>query len=175
MTHGMSQITTTEITIDNNMGLLGRFFSTRDMRVIGSFNAELMGDVIQTQVFIYKICAAQTKANVYGESSQESGKIFYPGVECTCLIDRADIDTTFDEFGSDRNQTVVFKFREENLKLVNIYPENGDIISFNQRYHEIDNVVQEQFLGGVSDKSWSIICNTHYSRLSKLSLVERQV
>ena len=156
------------------MGLLGRFFSVRDLKVINSFNGELMGDIIQTEVLLFKIAASEIKTNIYGESSPESGKFFYPGVECTALIDRADIDTTFDEFGSDRNQTVVFKFRENMLKLVNIYPENGDIIRFNQRYHEIDNVVQEQFLGGIDDKSHSIIVNTHYSRLSKLSFVERQ-
>ena len=157
------------------MGLLGRFFSARDLKFIASINGELMGDIIQTEVLLYKICATETKTNVYGESDPQSGKIFYPGVECTCLIDRADIDTTYDQFGPDRNQAVVFKFREDNLKLVNLYPEIGDIIEFNKRYHECDNVVQEQFLGGISDKSFSIICNTHYSRLSKLSLVERQV
>ena len=159
----------------DNMGLLGRYFSVRDLKVIQSFNAELMGDIIQTEVNIFKMCAAQTKTNVYGESSPETGKMYYPGVECTCLIDRADIDTSFDEFGPDRNQAVVFKFREDNLKLVNVYPEVGDVVEFNKRYHEIDNVVQEQFLGGQPDKSLSIIVNTHYSRLSKLSLVERQV
>lgn len=142
---------------------------------MASVNAELMGDIIQTQVFIYKICAGQTVVNVYGESDPKTGKVFYPGVECTCIIDRADIDTTYDQFGPDRNQTVVFKFREDNLKLINIYPEVGDIVEFNQRYHEIDNTVLEQYLGGQADKSWSIIVNTHYSRLSKLSLVKRQV
>ena len=157
------------------MGTLGRFFSDRDRKFIASIKAELMGDIIQTEVFIYKICATETKINVYGESDPNSGKIFYPGVECTCLIDRADIDTKYDEFGPDRDQTVVFKFRENNLQLVNLYPEVGDIVEFNKRYHEIDNVVQEQFLGGISDKSWSIIVNTHYARLSKLSLVKRQV
>ena len=157
------------------MSLKGRFFSGRDMKVIASWNGELMGDIIQTEVFIYKMCATETKINVYGETDPQSGKIFYPGVECTCLIDRADIDTTYDQFGPDRNQTVVFKFREDNLKLTNLYPEIGDIIEFNQRYHEIDNVVQEQFLGGQPEKSFSIIVNTHYSRLSKLSLVKRQV
>ena len=157
------------------MPLLGRFFSKRDLKLVASINAELAGDIIQTEVFIYKICADQTLLNIYGETSQESGKIFYPGVECTCLIDRAEINTTYDQFGPDRNQDVVFKFREENLKLINLYPELGDIVEFNKRYHEIDNVVQEQFLGGISDKSLSIICNTHYSRLSKLNLVNRQV
>lgn len=145
------------------------------MKFMASVNAELMGDIIQTQVFIYKICADQTVINMYGESDPQTGKVFYPGVECTCMIDRADIDTTYDQFGPDRNQTVVFKFREDNLKLINIYPELGDIVEFNRRYHEIDNTVQEQFLGGQADKSWSIIVNTHYSRLSKLSLVKRQI
>jgi hypothetical protein len=156
------------------MSLLGRFFSPRDLKVINSFNGELMGDVIQTEVYLFKICAAQIKTNIYGETSPESGKVFYPGVEITALVDRADIDTNYDEFGPDRNQDVVFKMRENMLQLVNVYPEIGDIIEFNKRYHEIDNVVQEQFLGGISDKSHSIIVNTHYARLSKISLVERQ-
>ena len=156
------------------MGLLGRYFSVRDLKVINSFNSELMGDIIQTEVLIYKMAAALMKTNIYGESSPESGKLYYPGVECTCLIDKADIDTTYDQFGPDRNQTVVFKFRENMLKLVNLYPEVGDIIRFNEQYFECDNVVQMQFLGGQEDKSHSIIVNTHYSRLTKLSFVERQ-
>lgn len=160
---------------DNNMSFLrGRFFSTRDLKVINSFNSELLGDIIQTEIILYKMAADQTKTNIYGESDPQTGKMFYPGVEVTCLIDRADINTSYDEFGSDRNQDVVFKFRENMLKLVNIYPEVGDIIKFNERFHEIDNVVQEQFLGGIEDKSHSIIVNTHYSRLSKLNFVERQ-
>ena len=156
------------------MSLLGRYFSVRDLKLVNSFNGELMGDIIQTEILIYKMAPSEMVTNIYGESSPETGKLFYPGVEVTCFVDRADIDTTYDDFGSDRNQTVVFKFRENMLKLVNVYPENGDIIRFNERYHEIDNVVQEQFLGGIEDKSHSIIVNTHYSRLSKLSFVERQ-
>jgi hypothetical protein len=60
------------------------------------------------------------------------------------------------------------------LQQINFFPQVGDLILFNERYHEIDNVVQEQFLAGQPDKSLSIICNTHYSRLSKINLVDRQ-
>jgi hypothetical protein len=157
------------------MGLAGRFFGPRDLKMINSLNAELMGDVIQTQVLIFKRSAAETKTNLYGEADPKTGHVFFPGVEIMALIDRAEIGTDYDDFGPTRKQDVVFKFREKMLQLVNLYPEIGDIIQFNNRYHEINNVVQEQFLGGVSDKSHSIICNTIYSRLSKLSLVERQV
>lgn len=156
------------------MGLLGRYFSVRDLKLVGQFNGELMGDIIQTEVTIYKVAVNESKVNVYGESDQKSGGItYYPGVNITALIDRADITTEESVFGVDRDQSVVFKFRENMLKLVNLFPEVGDIIEFNVRYHEIDNVVQEQFLGGISDKSHSIIVNTHYSRLSKLNLVVR--
>jgi hypothetical protein len=156
------------------MALLGRYFSERDMKLMASLNGELMGDIIQSQIFIFKICPQQTAINIYGEAGSQ-GKYFWPGVEITALIDRADIDTTYDDFGPDRNQSVVFKMREDMLKLINIYPENGDVIKFNERYHTINNVIQEQFLGGVAEKSWSIIVNTNYTRLSQLNIVERQI
>lgn len=156
------------------MGLAGRWFSERDLRLINHFNAELMGDVIQTEVTIYKVAANETKINVYGEADPSTGIVFYPGIEITALIQREDISTEYGEFGPDRKQDVVFKFRENMLKLINLFPEVGDMIWFNERYHEIDNVIQEQLLGGISDKSHSIIVNTHYSKLSKLNIVNRQ-
>ncbi|HRT84645.1 MAG TPA: hypothetical protein P5523_08410 [Bacteroidales bacterium] len=156
------------------MGTLGRYYSPRDMKLIHSFNAELMGDIVQTLVVIHKLVPEQTLVNIYGESSPTTGKVFYPGVPITAFVKRETIDTPADEFGTDRKQVVKFAFREEMLKEVNLYPENGDIIVFNERYHEIDGVDQEQFPGGIPEKSLSIVCNTHYSRLSKLSLFERQ-
>lgn len=157
------------------MTLLGRFFSKRDLRLVNSVNGELLGDVIQSTVTIFKMCAEQTRINIYGESDPSIGKQFYTGVECTCHIDKADISTEYDTFGPDRFQTVVFKFLESDLKIINIYPEVGDIFQYNNQYFECDNVVQMQFLGNIPDKSLSIIVNTHYSRLSKLSLVSRQI
>lgn len=153
----------------------GRWFSERDLKFVNSISAEFMGEMVQTVVVIYKIDPNTTKTDLYGESDPNSGKSFLPGVFVTAMIDRSDIETTSDSFGPDRKQNVVFKFREKALENLNVYPEIGDIIHFNQRFHEIDNVVQEQFLGGVSEKSYSIVVNTHYSRLSKLNVVERQV
>ena len=156
------------------MALFGRYYSQRDINFVNQINAELMRDIIETLVVLFKIAPNETNTNVYGEATSE-GKSFYPGVELSSLIDRGDISTDDEGFGPDRDQTVVFKFRELSLKDADFYPEVGDLILFNDRYHEIDNVVQEQLLGGQSNKSHSIICNTHYSRLSKLNIMERQV
>ena len=156
------------------MALLGRYYSQRDINLVNQFNAELMRDIIETLVVCFKICAAETRVNMYGEAAPTEGKSFFPGVELTSLIDRGDITTNDEGFGPDRDQTVVFKFRELALKDANFYPEVGDFILFNDRYHEVDNVVQEQFLGGQANKSHSIICNSHYTKLSKINLVNRQ-
>ena len=155
-------------------GLKGRYFSDRDIRFINSINRELLDNVVQTQVTIFKSCPEATAINIYSESSQKEGKHFYPGIDITAWIDRADIATDADDFGPNRKQNVAFKFRELALKQINFFPETGDLILFNERYHEVDEVVQEQFLSGVPEKSFSIIVNTHYSRLSSKDIVIRQ-
>ena len=165
-----------EFYIYNDMSSLrGRYFSERDLRLINSVNAELMGDIIETIVTVFKIAAAETKTNIYGESSPSDGKSFYPGIDISAIIDRGDINGEDEGFGPDRNQDVVFKFREKMCRQINFFPQIGDIILFNDRYHECSNIVQEQFLGGQDTKSHSFICNTHYSRLSKLNIIERQI
>jgi hypothetical protein len=153
--------------------MLGRYFSTRDINVINSFNSELYNDIIQNLVTLYKMSADSTAINIYGESSPKTGKQFYPGIDIMCLIDRADIETPNDDFGPTRSQNAIFKFRELDLKNINFFPGTGDLIEFNARYYECDNVVQEQFLAGIPEKSFSIIVHCHYSRLSKVDLVFR--
>ena len=155
------------------MGLKGRYFSARDLRFVGSVNGELMGDIIENLVQIFKVSPTETKTNIYGEASAETGKWYLPGIQISALIDRPEMTTEYDDFGPSRNQTHVFKLREKMCIQLNFYPEIGDIIFWNDRYYEINNVVQEQLLGGISEKSHSIICNAQYTRLSSLNIVER--
>lgn len=153
----------------------GRFFSPRDINLLSSINAELIGDIIECVVQVFKIATNETTTNIYGESSSDTGKTFYNGIDLTCIVQREDITgENGSKFGPDRNQTVVYKFRERDCIVTNYFPEIGDLVLYNERFYEIDNVIQEQFLGGHPDKSWSLIVNTHYTRLSKLNLVERQ-
>ena len=152
----------------------GRYFSPRDINLLSSVNAELVGDIIECVVQLFKIATYETNVNIYGESSSEKGKVFYPGINMSALIQREDLNAESQGFGPDRKQDIVYRFRERDCIITNFFPEIGDLVLYNERYYEIDNVIQEQFLGGHPDKSWSLIVNTHYTRLSKLNLVERQ-
>lgn len=155
------------------MGLKGRYFSERDLRVINSWNAELMGDIAENLITIFKIAPNETKTNIYGETSADTGKWYLPGIQISTLVERSDMEAEYDDFGPNRRQDHIFKMREKMLRDLNFYPEIGDMIFWNDRYYEIDNVVQEQLLGGQSEKSHSIICNTHYTKITSLNIAQR--
>jgi len=145
------------------------------MNLLGSVNAELYGDISEVVVQVFKIALNETTVNIYGESVSSQGKMFYPAINLTCFAEREDLTgENASKFGPDRNQNVVFRFRERDCIITNFFPEIGDVVLYNERFYEMDNVVQEQFLGGHPDKSWSLIVNTHYTRLSKLNIVQRQ-
>jgi len=50
----------------------------------------------------------------------------------------------------------------------------GDLVEYNDRFYCVDNVLPDtQLLGGVPEKSLSIIVHAYYERLSALNVVER--
>ena len=158
------------------MGLIplkGRYYSQRDMNFINSLNGELMGDIVENLITVYKISPNDTKTNIYGETSQETGKWYYPAILISCLTERPEMQTEYDDFGPNRRQDHVFKIREKMLRQIDFYPEIGDMIFWNDRYYEIDGVVQEQLLGGQAEKSHSVICSGHYAKITSLNILPR--
>jgi len=154
----------------------GRYFSPRDQRLIRSLNDELLNDIIQTEVVVYRIAPDKTSTNIYGETSGKNKKSYYKGIKINAYVDRGELTTEPNDF-IDKKQATVFKFLYHEFKGLGVYLQEGDIIDFNSRIHQIDNVAgQEQLLGGIPEKSFSIIVNTHYSRLSlnDLNFIDQQ-
>jgi len=156
------------------------FGGSRDISLFHNISNELLKDIIQTEVAYYKFALEQTKVNVYGEAP---GKNYYEPLKISSLIDRTDQSWSSDDFGSDVNQTISFKFLKDELKTINLIPEVGDILLFRNNFYEIDSKVENQLILGrdpdyaISKEttdfgdSFSIIVNTHISRVEKLNLI----
>ncbi len=156
------------------------FGGNRDISLFHSVNSELLKDIIQTEVAYYKFALNQTTTNVYGESM---GKVYYEPMKIACLIDRQDETWSSDDFGSDINKSISFSFLKNELKNINLIPEVGDILLFRNNFYEADSRIENQlFMGRDSDyalstetlnfgESFSIIINTHLSRVEKLNLI----
>ena len=159
------------------MALFGR---KRDVSLIKNISKELINDIIQTEIAYYKFALEQTSTNVYGEAP---GKNYYEPLKIASLINRQDQAWSSDDFGSDMDQTINFRFLKDELIDINLVPEVGDILLFRNNFYEVDGKVENQLILG-RDKdyaistgtidfgsSYSIVLSGYLSRVEKLNLI----
>lgn len=151
---------------------MARFSLDRDIKFFEGISKELVDAVIENTAVIFKLIIESSKVNIYGESLS---KTYYTGVETPCMIERDDSSIVYEGFGPDTIQNVKFKFNRFTLEDKGIYPETGDIIFHNDGYFEIDNVQEDQLLGGRPTEKFSIICSTIMTRKSTLQIEERNI
>lgn len=156
------------------------FGGSRDISLFRTMNRELINDIIQTEIAYYKIVLDKSITNVYGESSK---KYYFEPIRISCLINKDDQQWSSDVFGPDINQKYEYRFLKADLNGINLFPEVGDIILFNNDFWEVDTLVENQFFVGKKPEfaisednidfgvSLSIILGTHLSRIEKLNLI----
>ena len=147
-----------------------RFVSQKDFNFFQHINRELVSDVVDVDVILYKIALETTAVNLYGEATE---KARYTGVELKSLVRYPkNISNTKDGFGVDVEQNVEFRFVRALLEQVKTYPEAGDIIFYDEAYYEIDNVNDTQLVAGQPQYTTSILCNAHLTRRSGIQIEE---
>jgi hypothetical protein len=153
---------------------MARFALNRDIRFFEGISRELVDAVVTTAVVLYKLIVEDSKTNLYGESLS---KTYYQGVECNAMIERQDTSANYEGIGSDASQNVEFRFNRFTLEDKNMYPEIGDIVFHNNAYFEIDNIREDQLIGGRTGdiEHFSIICSTFMSRRSTIQTEMRIV
>ena len=156
------------------------FGGSRDISLFNNINSELLKDIIQTEIAYYKFALEQTQVNVYGEAP---GKQYFEPLKIACLIERSDQSWSSDDFGSDMNQTIDYRFLKQELKDINLIPQIGDLILFKNNFYEVDSSIENQFILGrdpdyalskeTTDfgSSFSVLVSSHISRVEKLNLI----
>ena len=147
-----------------------KFVLERDVDFFKSIARELVDDVVQNIITLFKINLNETKVNIYGEAMN---KTWLPGVNLYALIEKAPQVARYEGFGSDTDQTITFKVDRFKCEEINVYPEIGDIIFFNGSYFEIDNTDEVQFAGGQPYNSFSIVITAFMVSKSNLNIEER--
>ena len=166
------------------------FGSIRDASLVRHLNRELLHDIITQQCALYKIKIAETKVNIYGESS--GAKYYYQPVLLNTLIDRGEMEQPTSDFGVDYSREVEFKFFRDDLVSANVVPEVGDIVLYYQDYFEIDTVIDNQLWSGKDPKfpynvnplnpglegfgmDVSIICKAHYTSADRVQISKERI
>ena len=154
-----------------------RFYGNKDLATIEKFNRELLGEpniddcgIIDQFVILYRVSVYDTETNMYGEASE--GKVYKQGVKLPCIVDAEDFDFDISDFGADNRQNVSFAFQRAYLVDVNLKPDIGDILKWNDGYFEVNTYNENQLIGGQPDNSHSIVVQAHLTRMPTTNLEE---
>jgi len=151
-----------------------RFVTQRDFDFFQHINREIVVDIVDVEVILYKIINDVVKVNIYGESAE---KVHYRGISLNGLIKYPKkIAETEAGFGYDVGQTdVEFRFVRKVLRDVNVYPEVGDVIKYNENYYSIHNVNESQLIAGRPEYNQTVLCECHLTRRSNLNLEDTHI
>lgn len=157
------------------------FGSSRDVSYLRRISKELTDRVSGMEVLYYKISLNETEVDIYGDAKK---RMYYSPILITCTMDRMPQENNNASYGSDTTRTIDFNFLRDDLMDINLVPEKGDIIVWNESYYEVENNPENQLVVGkdpdysIQDdlqnygRSWSIICNTHLVNVNKLNIVK---
>jgi hypothetical protein len=76
-----------------------KFLVGRDIDLFKSIARELVDDVIQNTIVLFKINLSDTKVNIYGESLN---KTWHQGISMYALINKDPSTINYEGFGADR-------------------------------------------------------------------------
>lgn len=152
-----------------------RFVSERDYEFFQHINREIVADIIDVEVVLYRVIVDTTTVNIYGEGTE---KTRYRGISLNAALIKYTKRSPETEagFGYDtKQQDVEFRFTRKLLQDVGIYPEVGDIIFYNQNYYEVNNITEAQLIASRPEYSHNVICETHLTRKTWLNIEETHI
>jgi len=159
------------------------FGGSRDISLFRHINKELINNIIQQSVGYYKVNLEKTTANVYGESTN---KTYNDPILVNCLIERTAQEWSETEFGTDVTREINVRFLRDILVDIQLVPEVGDVMLWQENYYELSGIVENQFVVG-KDPSYayddtndfgssiSIIVTAQYIRPEKLGLKQERL
>ena len=154
-----------------------RFYGNKDLATFEKFNRELLGEpnisddgIIDQFVILYRTSVYDTETNMYGEAAD--GKVYKQGVKLLCVVDAEDFNFEYTDFGPDNAQSVTFAFQRAYLVEVDLKPDIGDILKWNDGYFEVKDYNENQLVGGDPTKSHSIVVTANLTRMPTTNLEE---
>ena len=159
------------------------FGSNRDFDLLVNINRELLKDIVEQEVLIYKLSIADTSTNLYGEALEKS---YLEPVKLNCLITRGDQIYNVDEFGPDLGREASFALLRRDLEDIQLVPGVGDIVMWHEDYYEVDSVKENQLFYGRNNnynverasgygESISLVLDCHLTRADRVGIARQRL
>ncbi len=143
------------------------YYPETDVNTLKGISEQLVQRVMDVQVLLFKVNPQKMESNIYGQTKK---KVFnyYPGIFIKCLVFHNPHELSYDTTYNYKDYTT-FKFLISSLQKLNVYPEIGDVIQWDNLFWEITKITQQQLIGNRTDLEWSRICETTVLANSKVN------
>ena len=159
------------------------FGSNKDFNLLVNINRELLQDVIEQEILLYKLNIIDTSTNLYGEALE---KTYLEPIKLNCLLTRGDQVYDVNELGVDLGRQASFAILKQDLRDINTVSEVGDIVMWQEDYYEVDAIKENQLFygrdsdyniartGGYGD-SISLVLDCHLTRADKVGIARQRL
>ena len=128
-----------------------KFVTTRELRLIHSWNRELIEDVVEQEVIYYAISYEDSRVHDLYEESVQKEYLTPVRINARVLFDQ--LATKAGGGTIDSNYSVTVQLHADECTRRNVVPREGDFIEFGQGIHEIGSVSYAQpVFGQINDK-----------------------
>ena len=153
----------------------------RDISLKRRVARSFMRRTVSLEVVYYKLSLQDTVYDLYGDSK---AKMYMTPIMLVCSLERNPQTGDDGDWGTSTSRLNNFAFLKDDLRDLNLVPEKGDIIEWDNSFYEVDVVVEDQLLSGndpdyaletsLNDygSSWSIVCETHLAQVNRLNIVQ---
>lgn len=157
------------------------FGGARDISLKRTIARSFINKTVSQEVIYYKLSLSETTYDIYGDSKK---KMYMQPTLITCIVNRQPQESDNIEMGVTTNRLIDFAFLKDDLIDINLVPEKGDIIVWNESYYEVDLPVENQLIVGKDSnyslqsgleeygRSWSIICQCFLTSVNRLNIIE---
>lgn len=133
------------------------FGSQRDFNFLHHINNEYIKKILEYKVGYFKISLQNTSTpNLYGESLS---KVYNDPILIDCLIDISPQSTISEAKIPNVTRDAIFSFHKPHLIEINLVPERGDIIMWNNDIYEVYNIIENDLFFG-KDPNYSLTDDT---------------
>ncbi len=140
------------------------FYGKKDLNLMNNLNRQLIQKIIDTKVKFLKLDVRQITQNIYGQAKT---KFYMQPIQLPALIQHENPNITDQLYGVNYQHFLVVKLNIQMLKQINLYPEVGDVVQYNQSDFEVASIVNNQFIGGHVQNKFSLVLNCVHTAVSK--------
>lgn len=132
------------------------FLGRKERNLVKQVNDELLERVIGQPILYLPVSMEYSNFHpLYGEAIE---KCFLPPVRIYALVDFEGIETTTENFGLDKMNTINVKFHERRLQEdQDMYVREGDYVQYGDSFYEIVTLMEDRPLFGQVDHLFQII------------------